>query len=117
MSAKVHDSPRYDVWCAVRLVSRAAAQRGSHCWKGAAPAGIDICGVFRIVPGGRLPSATMSEGSETRLVSPSPIFHSPKAIVWLVPSMMPAIETTAPYWNTPLGGPPVIVERNSRLEP
>ena len=39
------------------------------------------------------------------VVRPVPVFHSPKATVLLVPSVMVArVMATPPSWKTPLGG-------------
>src|SRR3954454_3346466 len=63
----------------------------SHCWNAAPPAGIDIPCDPRVTPGGKLPAKTASVGIVTTLRLPLPVRHSPKAIVLLVPSTIPAI--------------------------
>ena len=68
----------------------AAAQMGSHCCKPAPPAGIDIVGVFRVMPGGYDPTKAMLCGIVRTFGLPVPVFHSPKAIVLLVPSVIAA---------------------------
>src|SRR3954447_14312768 len=63
---------------------------GSHCWNADPPAGIDIPEEPRVTAGGKLPTKTASVGIVTTLSWPLPVRHSPKAIVLLVPSTMPA---------------------------
>src|SRR3954447_23501502 len=84
-------SPRVGVLaCRFAEFPAVAAHWESHCWKAAPPAGIDIPTVPRVTPGGKLPTKTASVGIVTVLSWPVPVRHSPKAIVLLVPSTMPA---------------------------
>src|SRR5436190_2144129 len=111
-----HDSPRVGVLL-LRAVGSAARQSSSHFWKFAAPAGIDVVGVFELTPWGRLPNWTTSWGIVMTFWLPLPTFHSPKAMVLLAPSVMsrrPMAEP--PNWSTPLGGPPVWVPLVSKHE-
>jgi hypothetical protein len=67
-----------------------------------------MVGVLRVTPAGKELSQMMSEGIVRRLTFPLPIFHSPKATVLLVPSVILAIPRAGPRCaKTPLGGPPV----------
>src|SRR5262249_49074977 len=78
--------PRATVLFPRFAVRSAPAHWRTHCWKGPAPAGIDVCGVLRTTPGGNCPRKTMSVvGVDTALL-PLPTFHPPTARGLLVPS-------------------------------
>ncbi len=66
-----------------------AWQALSHAGKAATRTGLGMFNVPlpRAVPAGMLPTKMMSLGIEIRVELPSPTFHSPKAIVLLVPSV------------------------------
>ena len=60
----------------------------------------------------------MSVGIVTVCASPEPVFHSPKAIVWLDPSWMSRSPNGRPVtWNSPLGGPPATPACHSMPDP
>lgn len=56
--------------------------------------------LFRAVPFGKLPTKTTSEGIEIMFELPSPIRHSPKPIVLLLPSSTLRIPTILPISPT-----------------
>src|SRR3954468_19199419 len=101
-------SPRVGVFpLRFALFDTTATHFGIHCWKAAPPAGLAIPAEPRVTPGGKLPTKTASVGIVMVLMLPLPVRHSPKAIVLLVPSMMPAMVVGAPFTRsakTPLGG-------------
>src|SRR4051794_3729758 len=102
-------SPSETVWV-VRFAPIILAHCGSHFNKIAEPAGMDIWAVLRLSPEGSALIGTMSTGIVGVLTRPVPLLHSPKATVFVDPSVMSRRPNVAPaYWKTPLGGPLVFV--------
>jgi hypothetical protein len=100
----------------LRTVEADFAQVAIHVRKPTLRPGIDIVAVFRVTPGGNVPSMMTSVGIVITLRFPLPVFHSPKATVLLDPSMrwVSPIGEAAPHWKTPLGGPPVNADFRGR---
>ena len=86
-----HDKPRSGVWAfrfpaTVKLVAQSCSQAG----KLATRMGLGILydpATVREVPAGPLPTKIISLGLVKTLRLPLPIFHSPKEMVLLVPSV------------------------------
>src|SRR5690349_2115428 len=101
-----------------RFEDRLAVQVWTHFRNAAPPRGIETIPVFRVTPAGNVPIITMSVGMVSVDWMPVPAFHSPKAIVFVDPSVMSRSPIDAPrYWNTPLGGPAVCPASYSSDEP
>src|SRR5436309_1920204 len=104
MIPNAQSSPRVRVWF-VRSAFSAAAHWSTNAGKflTSVVLGIGVVGVSRVTAAGKLPRKTKSLGTVTMLELQSPVFHSPKAIVLLVPSPtlrmpMAALPFVPAYW-------------------
>ena len=99
-------SPTNDRWSVAREVLHEVSHWMMLAPPAVAPAGMFICGVFRVIPDGAELDASATSVGMVILVLKSPIRNSPNATVFDVPSRTSRTPIGLPiYWKQPFGGP------------